>query len=210
MTFESSKNLSAVGALLIVIGAVAGFVISFSGILSLIGIILVLIGVKGLANFYKEQGIFNNTLYSVITIVVGCVVGVGVTAATAIATLADLGINWANIEDWANIGTDVATVFADFDLSVIGALLGALLVGLVILWVAFIISMYFLRKSMNQLSAKSGVSLFDTAGLLVLIGAVIPVIGLLLIWIGFILATAAFFQIKKSKLSQKSELSNKQ
>ena len=210
MTFESSKNLSAVGALLIVIGAVAGFVISFSGILSLIGIILMLIGVKGLANFYKEQGIFNNTLYSVITVVVGCVVGVGVTAATAIATLADLGINWANIEDWANIGTDVATVFADFDLSVIGALLGALLVGLVILWVAFIISMYFLRKSMNQLSAKSGVSLFDTAGLLVLIGAVIPVIGLLLIWIGFILATAAFFQIKKSKLSQKSELSNKQ
>jgi len=111
--------------------------------------------------------------------------------------LADLGINWANIEDWANIGTDVATVFADFNLSVIGALLGALLVGLIILWVAFIISMYFLRKSMDQLSAKSGVGLFGTAGLLVLIGAVIPVIGLLLIWIGFILATAAFFQMKK-------------
>ena len=197
MTFESSKNLSAVGALLIVIGAVAGFVVSFSGILSLIGIILVLIGVKGLANFYKEQGIFDNTLYSIITIVVGCVAGVGVIAASAVAALADLGINWANIEDWANVGTDVATVFADFDLSVIAALLGALLVGLIILWVAFIISMYFLRKSMNQLSAKSRVGLFGTAGLLVLIGAVLPVIGLLLIWIGFILATIAFFQMRK-------------
>ena len=197
MTFESSKNLSAAGALLIVIGAIAGSVISFSGILSLIGIILVLIGVKGLANFYKEQGIFNNTLYSVITIVVGCVVGVGVIAVSAVAALTDLGINWANVEDWANIGTDVATVFADFDLSAIAALLGALLVGLVILWIAFIISMYFLRKSMNQLSAKSGVGLFGTAGLLVLIGAVIPIIGLLLIWIGFIVATAAFFQMKK-------------
>ena len=197
MTFESSKYLSAVGALLIVIGAVAGFVISFSGILSLVGILLVLIGVKGLANFYKEQGIFNNTLYSMITIVVGCVVSIGVIAASAVAALADLGINWANIEDWVNIGTDVANVFTDFDLSVIGALLGALLIGLVILWVAFIISMYFLRKSMNQLSEKSGVGLFGTAGLLVLIGAVIPVIGLLLIWIGFILATAAFFQMKK-------------
>jgi uncharacterized membrane protein len=197
MTFESSKNLSAVGALLIVIGAVAGFVVSFSGILSLIGIILVLIGVKGLANFYKEQGIFNNTLYSIITIVVGCVAGVGVIAASAVAALADLGINWANIEDWANIGTDVATVFADFDFGVIAALLGAIFVGLIILWVAFIISMYFLRKSMNQLSAKSGVGLFGTAGLLMLIGAVIPGIGLLLIWIGFIIATAAFFQMKK-------------
>jgi len=197
MTFESSKYLSAVGALLIVVGAVGGFVISFSGILSLVGIILVLIGVKGLANFYKEQGIFNNTLYSMITIVVGCVVSIGVIAASAVAALTDLGINWANIEDWANIGTDVANVFTDFDLSVIGALLGALLIGLVILWVAFIISMYFLRKSMTQLSEKSGVGLFGTAGLLVLIGAVIPGIGLLLIWIGFILATAAFFQMKK-------------
>ena len=197
MTFESSKNLSAVGALLVVIGAVSGFVVSFSGILSLIGIILALIGAKGLADFYKEQGIFNNTLYSIITVVVGCVAGVGVIAASAVTALADLGINWANIEDWANIGTDVATVFADFDFSVIATLLGALLIGLIILWVAFIISMYFLRKSMNQLSAKSGVGLFGTAGLLVLIGAVIPVIGLLIIWIGFILATAAFFQMKK-------------
>ena len=197
MTFESSKYLSAVGALLIVIGAVAGFAISFSGILSLIGIILVLIGVKGLANFYKEQGIFNNALYSVITIVVGCVVGVGVIAVSAVAALADLGVNLANIEDWANIGTSIGTIFTDFDLSAIATLLGALLIGLIILWVAFIISMYFLRKSMNQLSAKSGVGLFGTAGLLVLIGAVIPVIGLLLIWIGFIVATAAFFQMKK-------------
>ena len=191
MTFESSKNLSAVGALLIVIGAVASLVLSLLGILSLIGIILVLIGVKGLANFYKEQGMFSNTLYSVIIIVVGCVVGVGVIAASTAAALADLGVNWANI------GTDVATVFTDFYLSAMAALFGALLVGLVIFWVALIISMYFLRKSMNQLSSKSGVGLFGTAGLLVLIGAVIPVIGFLLIWIGFILATAAFFQMRK-------------
>ena len=193
MTFESSKNLSAVGSLLIVIGAAAGFATSFSGILTLIGIILLLIGVKGLANFYKEEGIFNNALYSIITAIVGCVAGVGVIAASAVAALADLGINWANIEDWANVGTDVANIFADFDLSTIAALLGALLIGLIILWVAFIIAMYFLRKSMSQLSTKSGIGLFGTAGLLMLIGAVIPVIGFLLSWIGFILATVAFF-----------------
>lgn len=197
MTFESSKNLSAVGSLLIVIGAASGFAVSFSGILSLIGIILLLIGLKGLANFYKEEGIFNNALYSIITAIAGCVIGIGVMAASAVSALADLGIDWANIEDWANAGTDVATVFADFDLSAIAALLGALLVGLIILFVTLIISMYFLRKSMNQLSTKSGIGLFGTAGILVLIGAVLPVIGLLIIWIGFILATVAFFQMKK-------------
>jgi len=50
---------------------------------------------------------------------------------------------------------------------------------------------------MNQLSTKSGIGLFGTAGLLMLIGAVIPVIGLLLIFIGTILATVAFFQMKQ-------------
>ena len=194
MTFESSKNLSAVGALLIVIGAVLGFVVSFSGILSLIGIILLLIGLKGLADFYKEEGIFNNALYSIIIAVVGCVVGVGIIAVTAVSALADEGIDWANVDDWVNYGTDV---FTDFDFSPILDLLVALLVGLIIFYVVLIISMFFLRKSMNQLSTKSGIGLFGTAGILVLIGAVIPVIGLLLIWIGFVLATVALFQMKK-------------
>ena len=197
MTFESSKNLSAVGSLLIVIGAAAGFATSFSGILSLVGIILLLIGLKGLADYYKEEGIFNNALYSIIIAIVGCVVSIGIIAASAVTALADLGIDWTNIEDWANIGTDVGTVFTDFDFSTIASLLGALLVGVIVLFVVMILAMYFLRKSMDQLSTKSGVGLFGTAGILVLIGAVIPVIGLLIIWIGFILATVAFFQMKK-------------
>ena len=197
MTFESSKNLSAVGSLLIVIGAAAGFATSFSGILSLVGIILLLIGLKGLADYYKEEGIFNNALYSIIIAIVGCVVSIGIIAASAVTALADLGIDWANIEDWANIGTDVGTVFTDFDFSTIATLLGAILVGVIVLFVVMILAMYFLRKSMDQLSTKSGIGLFGTAGILVLIGAVIPVIGLLIIWIGFILATVAFFQMKK-------------
>ena len=196
MTFESSKNLSAVGALLIVIGAILGFVWSFSGVVSLIGIILVLIGLKGLANFYNEEGIFNNALYSIIITIVGCIVGVGIIAVSAVSALADEGIDWANIEDWTKYGTDV---FTDFDFTAIMDLLVILLVGLIIFYIVLIISMFFLRKSMNQLSTKSGIGLFGTAGILVLIGAVIPVIGLLLIWIGFILATVAFFQMRKEQ-----------
>ena len=196
MTFETSKNLSAIGALLILIGPVAGLVVSFSGVVSLIGIILLLIGLKGLAGYYNEDGIFNNALYSMIIAIVGAVVSVGVIAVSAFSALADLGIDWANIDDWANIGSDVSTIFTDFDLGAIMSLVGALLIGLLILFIVFIIAMYFLRKSMNQLSEKSGINLFGTAGILMLVGAVIPLIGLLLIWIGFLLATIAFFQIK--------------
>ena len=50
---------------------------------------------------------------------------------------------------------------------------------------------------MNQLSEKSGIGLFGTAGLLMLIGAIIPVIGLLLIWIGLLLAMVGFFQLQR-------------
>jgi uncharacterized membrane protein len=196
MTFETSKILSAIGALLILIGPVAGLVVSFSGVLSLIGIILLLIGLKGLAGYYNEDGIFNNALYSIIIAIVGAVVSVGVIVVSAVSALVDLGIDWANIDDWANIGSDVSAMFTDFDLAAIMSILGALLIGLLILFVVFIIAMYFLRKSMNQLSEKSGISLFGTAGILMLVGAVIPLIGLLLIWIGFLLAAIAFFQIK--------------
>ena len=199
MTFESSKNLSAVGALLMVIG-LAGSIVPYAGILSLIGVILLLIGVKGLANFYNEQGIFNNALYSIIAGIVGVVVTVAAVALSAVAAFADLGVNLANIEDWATIGTDLGAIFTDFsDFGPIWTLISALVVGLIILFVTLIISMYFGRKAMDQLSAKSGVGLFGTAGLLMLIGAVLSIVGvgLIIIWIGLILATVAFFKLKE-------------
>ena len=197
MTFESSKNLSAVGALLIVIGSLSG-VVPYVGFLSLLGLILLLIGLKGLANFYNEQGIFNNVLYSIITCIVGAVVAVGAVVISAVSALTDLGIDITNVNDWDTLGTDLGAIFTDFsDFGAMWNLISALVVGVIILFVTIIISMYFYRKSMDQLSTKSGIGLFGTAGLLMLIGAVIPVIGLLLIWIGDILATVAFFQMKK-------------
>ena len=197
MTFESSKNLSAVGALLLVIGSLSG-VVPYVGFLSLLGLILLLIGLKGLANFYNEQGIFNNVLYSIITCIVGAVVAVGAVVISAVSALTDVGIDITDVNDWDTLGTDLGVIFTDFsDFGAMWNLISALVVGVIILFVTIIISMYFYRKSMDQLSTKSGIGLFGTAGLLMLIGAVIPVIGLLLIWIGFILATVAFFQMKK-------------
>ena len=199
MTFESSKNLSAVGALLLVIGFL-GSVVPYAGILSLLGIILLLVGLKGLGDFYKEQGIFNNALYAIITAIVGVVVTIGVVVISAVSALASLGIDVATLNDWATLGTDVGAIFTDFsNFNAIWSLFSALLVGLVILFVVVVVSMYFFRKSMNQLSAKSGIGLFGTAGLLMLIGAVLTIIivGLLLIWVGLILATIAFFQMKQ-------------
>ena len=203
MTFESSKNLSAVGALLVLIGFFGVF-IPYAGILALVGIILLMIGLKGLANFYDEQGIFSNALYSIITGIVGAVVAVGAVVISGMAALASLGIDLANIEDWVTLGVDMGAMFLPdvTDFSLLWSLVSVMIVGLLILFVTVIISMYFFRKSMNQLSMKSSVGLFGTAGLLMIVGAVLTVvvIGVFLIWIGLLIATIAFFQMKQAQV----------
>jgi uncharacterized membrane protein len=196
MALETSKYLGGIGALLIVIGVLP---IPYATILSLIGLILLMIGLKGFADFYKEGGIFNNALYSIILAIVGVVVVAGVLVVMFLETLLEFGINISNIADWASLETQLTTIFTDFsNFGALFNLLGAIAIGLIILFVFAIIAAFFFRRSLTQLASKTGVGLFGTAGLLMLIGAVLTiiVIGFLLIWIAFILVAVAFFRIR--------------
>ena len=73
MTLESSKTLGGVGAILVVIGFLGFFAYGYTALLSLIGIIITLIALKGIADHYNEAGIFNNALYGFITLIIGVV-----------------------------------------------------------------------------------------------------------------------------------------
>ena len=54
MSLESSKTLGGIGALLMLISPFSGFVAgAFSSVLGLVGIILVLIAMKGLSDHYN-------------------------------------------------------------------------------------------------------------------------------------------------------------
>jgi uncharacterized membrane protein len=198
MTLESSKNLGGIGALLIVIGSL-GFAVPYAGLLSLVGVILLLIGLKGLANIYGDAGIFNNTLYAIIIAIVGVVVGIASIVITALATLASIGITLTNVTDWATFGTELANRFSNpANFGVLWTVIGALIIGVIIIFVFAIIAVFFFRKSLTSLATKTSVGLFGTAGLLMLIGAVLTIIaiGAILIWIAWILVTVAFFQIR--------------
>ncbi|MEM2103401.1 MAG: hypothetical protein QW717_00745 [Candidatus Bathyarchaeia archaeon] len=72
MSVESSKTLGGVGALLMVVGFAGFFWTFYSGFLLVVGAILVLIALKGLADQYGESGIFNNALYGFLTVIAGC------------------------------------------------------------------------------------------------------------------------------------------
>ncbi len=195
MTLESSKNLGGIGALLMVIGALPIFG-AYTSILSLIGLILVLIALNGLANHYNERGIFNNALYGIVIVIIGGVATVAIVIVALLDFLRDIGINIVNMTDWtafSQINWQNITTF-----NALWPFLTALVLGLVVLFVCLVVSAFFIRRSLNLAAAKTGVGMFHTAGLLLLIGAflTIIIIGFLLIFITMILLIVAFFQIR--------------
>jgi len=194
MNLETSKNLGGIGAILLVIGLVGIIGTGYSGMLSLIGLVLVLIAMKGLSDYYKDAGIFNNTLYGFVTSIIAVVAFVAVIVVALLETIANLGIaDWTNTAEWA------AAFQANLsDMSAFFTLIGGIILAFVVLFILLVIAAIFYRKSLNMLSSKSGVGMFSTAGLLLLIGAVLTIIliGVIVIWIAIILLAVAFFSIK--------------
>jgi uncharacterized membrane protein len=194
MNLETSKNLGGIGAILLVIGFLGSIGTGYSGILSLVGLVLVLIAMKGLSDYYKEAGIFNNTLYGFVTSIIAVVAFVAVIVVTFLETIADLGIaDWTSTAEWT------AAFQANLsDMSALFTFLGGIILALVVLFILLVVAAIFYRKSLNTLSSKSGVGMFSTAGLVLLIGAVLTIIliGVIIIWIAMILLAVAFFSIK--------------
>jgi uncharacterized membrane protein len=199
--FDTSKNLGGVGALLIFVSVFIGPIASTFGgvIIALIGFIIMLIGVKGLADYYKEAGIFNNILYGTIAGIVGVVVAIAVGISVLLTSLSvflyKIFPGWNG--DWTtlpNLTPSTANLtFSD----IIPFFVGALSI-IVILFASTIIVALLYRRSLSSLRNKSGIGLFGTAGILLLIGAILTIIiiGYLLVWIAILLLAVAFFQLR--------------
>jgi uncharacterized membrane protein len=206
MTLESSKILGGIGALLMFIGVFP--YINSLGIVELIGAILVLIALHGFGSYYKENGIFNNSLYGIIAGIVGVVSAIAVGIAIVLPNIKDFLMqvfpswdgNWSSLSSLSSMTPTTSNI--DFG-DIIPFIVAAIAI-LVILWVFAIIATFLIRRSLKQLSAKSGVGLFGTAGLLLLIGAVLIIafgLGLILMWIGVLLVAIAFFQVRTQETS---------
>lgn len=172
MTLESGKTLGGVGAILLVVG-------SFVPFLSLVGIILMLIGMKNLAEHYKDDSIYRNALYGFIFGIVGIVA-----AAFVLVALLFGG---------SLFGLTIVSSGAG-----ILAIIGAVILILVVVFIFYLLEAIYFKKAFDSLAEKSGERLFGTAGLLLLIGAILTIIvvGLIIIFVAWILAIVAFFSIK--------------
>jgi uncharacterized membrane protein len=143
-TFDSSKILAGIGS--IILGTI-------------VGIILFMIGMKGLSEHYKDRRIYDGLINGGILLIISfCLFWVG--AATII-----------------------------------------ILVGIPLIIVGFILailSVKHIRNCFHALAERSGEHLFQTAGTLIWVGALLSIIliGFALIWIGFIIAAIGFFTLK--------------
>jgi uncharacterized membrane protein len=200
MTLESSKTLGGVGSILLLIGVIP-FGQPYLDVVALIGFILVLVALHGLADYYKENGIFNNALYGFIAAIVGVVAAVVaaiyVIFYTSILTdfLYKIYPSWDG--SWSSL-VGLTPNTSNITTSDLAPVIGAVFSVLAILWIFLIISAYFNRRSLKTLSTKANVGLFSTAGLVLIIGAflTIIIIGLVLMWIAILLMAIAFFQIQ--------------
>lgn len=201
MNFETSKILGGVGALLLFVSPLIGPVTAFfsSGAIGFIGFIILLIGAYGLAQYYRENGIFNNLLYGTLVGIVGGIAAVAVAVWALVVQLPDfiykIYPSWNG--DWTTLQNFTPTI--DINVNDIFPFLGVVFAVIVVLFVIAIIVAIFYRKSFIQLSEKTGVHLFSTAGTVLLVGAVLVIlfgIGFLLIWISTLLLAIAFFQIR--------------
>ena len=163
MGLESNKTLGGVGAILLAIP-----------FLNLIGVILVLLAMKGLAEDYNNADIFKNALYGFIFGVVGVI--------ALVAVIVMLVIGFAVI-------SPVTTPFAG---------LALVILAFIVVYVFSLIAAIFYNRALNILAQKSGENIFNTAGMILLIGAIIPVVGEVLKLVAWILAAVGFFNIKSS------------
>lgn len=200
MDIVTSKNLGGVGALLLFIGVIP-WIAPYGWILSLVGLVLVLMGFKGFADYYKDAGIFNNALYAVIAGIVGIVAVAAVVIIGAAGLITAMGIDiadWTNAATWSSISPDAIS------LEIIMQFLLYVVVALVVAFIFVLITAVLLRKSLGILSSRTSVSLFGTTGLLLLIGAILTIvmIGVFLVWISMLLLAISFFSVRAQHVMQ--------
>jgi uncharacterized membrane protein len=176
ISIEPNKTLGGVGALLLAVG-------SFAPFLSLVGVILLLVAMRSFADYYKDNSLFTNSLYGFIFGLIGVIAAITLFVAFIFQVI-NIGIS--------SSGTSPVAVF-----TVTGAI-GILILILAVMCTFFSIQAVFCRRAFDVLSEKSGEKIFRTAGLLLLIGAILTVmfIGFVLLSVAWILVAVGFFSMK--------------
>ncbi len=185
-----------------IFGGIGAILLLFP-IVSIIGIVLLFVAVKYIADETKDHDIFKNYLYSFIFRIIAVIAFISILVLSVIS----LGLSFSNFNPQQF--TDMAhfqSFMTDSFTPAIGGIIGC---GLAILvaYILLIIGALFLRKSFDGIANRTKVDLFRTTGLVYLIGAVTTIflIGFFIILIATILEIASFFSLPDSLSKTKDD-----
>lgn len=181
----NAKLLGGIGAILSLVG---GFFFANAGAaIGIVGLILIFIAIKYIADETKDKSIFNNYLYYFLTSVIATVVTIAIVAYSVLTT-----IDIYNIEELGQNITDFSSFWTTFGDAITGCIL-ALIIG----WILLIIGTIFLKRSYYSIAEKTKVDMFKTTGLVYFIGAITLIIGIgfLILLIARIMEIIAFFSL---------------
>jgi uncharacterized membrane protein len=170
------------GSILILLGLVP----YVGWVLGIIGVVLLLRGMKEFANYYQDSGIYQNSLagvkYYIVALIALAVSGAGFIVGFVFSNFADpLILSTGNL-----IGLAVGITF------------------LVVAFVFYVLAAVRLRKTFDTLAVKTGEHSFATAGTLLWVGSLLTIliVGLLLIFIAWIIPVVGFFAMKPPQQQQ--------
>ncbi len=191
VNFEYAKTLAGEGAILLLLG-----LIPYIGwVLSIVGIVLLMKGMKEFSYYYQDESIYRNALtgikYYIVAIIAAAVAIIAIVVGAASAT----------------------ALFAGNFLFTAGFALGliAFLAGIVAAFVFFLLVATHLKKTFHTLAEKTSEGSFETASTLFWVGSILTIffgIGLLLIFISWIFATIGFFSMKSRTYQQYPQSNN--
>ena len=163
-TMKDAKTYGGIGAILMLVGA-------FFAPVGIVGLILLFISVKTIADITKDRKIFDHFLYYFILAIVA-MIAMGAMMFSAF---------------FAAGGFDPAQITTGVGIMVIASL--------VVGWIFFVLSSLYLRKSYTAIYEKTNVDAFRTTGTLYFIGALltIVVVGLIIIFVARIFEIIAYF-----------------
>lgn len=185
-----AKTLGGVGSILLLLTVAP----SVGSILGIVGLILILTALKYISDAVSDRSIFNNAIIAVGLAIAGIVVA-GIVVVSYLFSYVGLG----------NLST-LPGSFSSGSLPSGGLvpLLTTIAVALAAVWVCYVISAVFLRRSFNSISDKLHVGMFNTAALIYLIGAALAIVlvGFILVFVADILFVVAFFSIPEALPSE--------
>lgn len=179
---SNAKALGGVGAILILLFPVP----TVGVVLAVAGFVMILFAVKYLSEALQDERIFKDMLNAVLF----AIVGIAVAAIVVVATLLSAFQNDYFIgNNPMTPATLTPAKWMVFGIEIFG--------GLLALWILFLVSAVYLRRSYYRIGSELDVGVFRTAGLIYFIGAATAVIavGLVIILVAEILTAVAFFSI---------------